>query len=177
MSILTGKEIIAMRAEGRLTAPETDEFVGPNSIDLHLGDRLLTYHESAVLSTRRKSPLTEILIPPQGYVLRKGRGYLAQTVEPAGSEEFVCYVDGRSSFGRLFCVVHCTAGRGDLGWSCGIDPEVWTLEIVPLAHDVEVFAGDRICQATFHTTVGDRSIQYKGRYKGSKGPVESRISE
>jgi dCTP deaminase len=163
MSILTGDHIVAMRNADKLTCSPDDSLVGPNSIDLHLGAKLKVYEKGA-LSTRTKKKTREITIGPKGYLLKKGEGYLAQTVEPAGSAEFVCYVDGRSSVGRLFLLVHCTAGRGDLGWSCGEDPEVWTLELVPLVRDVRVFAGDRICQATFHTTVGKRTRQYQGRY-------------
>ncbi len=169
--ILTGREILRMRAEGRLTINPFDESsIGPNSCDLTLGDRLLVY-TGLSLDPRRDNPTEELVIPPEGRLLQPGVGYLASTVESAGSSEFVCHVDGKSSLGRLFLQVHCTAGRGDLGYCAP-----WTLELVVVSRlSVRIFAGMKIAQASFHAVQGDRSIQYRGRYARQQGPTACRM--
>lgn len=175
---LTGNDIVRMRDLGRLHIDPFDEAqVGPNSYDLRLGPKLKMY-TGLYLDTRKKNDTVEIEIPPEGFVLWPGVGYLGSTVESCGSDEFVCDINGRSSIGRCFLLVHCTAGDGDLGFGPPPESEEWTLELVVVSRlPVVVYAGDRIAQAKFYSTSDDRGRQYKGRYAGQKGPTPTRAYE
>ena len=167
--ILTGDEIVRMRAEGRVVVePFVPEHVGANSVDLRLADELLQY-TGLTLDMKADNPTEAVRIPPGGLVLEPGRLYLGSTVEKCGSDEFVCEVDGRSSVGRLGISVHCTACRGDLFFS-----DRWTLEI-NVVKPVRVYANVRIAQATFFATLGERGRRYQGKYKGQTGATASRM--
>lgn len=169
MGILSGPEIVRQMELGNITLdPFNPKCVGSNSYDLHLSDRLLVYDEIA-LSTRRKPRTVEVVIPPDGYTLQPGRGYLGCTVERIGAHGFVPMVDGRSSGGRLFVQMHQTAGRGDDGWVGN-----FTLEITANALPVTVFPGDRLAQVWFLPVVGERK-PYRGRYLNDAGPAASRL--
>lgn len=168
MAILTGKEIRSQIDSGRINiSPLKLENIGPNSVDLHLYDKLLTYKDD-VLSMKNVPETAELEIDPEeGLVLMPGVLYLGSTVETIHTDHFVPFFDGRSSFGRLGGSIHQTAGVGEAGFKGTI-----TLEITVISK-LRVFPGDRICQVYFHTTHGEPSL-YKGRYQGQEGPTPSR---
>lgn len=198
MAILTGPEIEevvrrtrTMRAAGQsppLPSIDVDPWVpghvGPNSLDVTLGDTLVVYdlHQCdetyyslgsltlpvGVLDARADNPTRTVAVPPEGFVLHPGTLYLGSTVERVECHGVVPWVDGRSSVGRLGLSVHVTAGRGDDGWSGAL-----TLELT-VVHHLRVYPGMRVGQLTFMTTVGGRR-PYAGRYQHSAGPVASRF--
>jgi len=96
------------------------------------------------------------------------RLYLGTTLEIAGSNCCVPFIEGRSSVGRLGISIHVTAGFGDVGFIGR-----WTLEI-SVIHPIRVYAGVEICQIAFTDIVGEFDL-YTGRYanqnkvEGSKG--------
>lgn len=207
--ILTGPEIRAQVAEGRSVKESWDddpmgfihvdpydpELVGPNSIDLRLGDSLLVYEIGMrnhaeqererlfgcqggpgwsqirpELDMRAENQTLELDIPAEGLLLHPGVLYLGRTIECIGSNSFVPIVEGRSSVGRLGIHVHVTAGFCDLGFKGTI-----TLEI-HVIHPVRVYAGVAICQAYFLKPEGEIEL-YKGRYQGQVAPTASRFSQ
>lgn len=113
--------------------------------------------------------LSHELEPGEAIFLRPGIGYLMHTEERVWTDSFVPVLDGKSSIGRLFAVMHVTAGYGDANFS-----GQYTLEVV-VTHPVILYAGMRCCQIRFHTIVG-RKDQYDGNYKGedARGPVASK---
>jgi dCTP deaminase len=169
VGILSGPEI---RRQIELGTISIDPFVAsrlnPNSYNLTLADALLTYDE-LILDPRKRLRTERIAIPEDGLALQPGIGYLGCTVETIFSSKFVPVVDGRSSWGRLFLSVHQTAGFCDTGFRGAI-----TLELSTLRWPVVVRPGDEICQIRFEEVVGE-VVQYRGRYQGSRGPVESRL--
>ncbi len=173
--------------------PYDPELVGPNSIDLRLGDSLLVYESGMSnhieqecerkagnlgawnrvprpLDMRAENPTKELGIPEEGIVLHPGVLYLGRTIECIGSNSFVPIVEGRSSVGRLGIHVHVTAGFCDLGFKGTI-----TLEI-HVIHPVRIYAGVAICQAYFLKPEGAIEL-YKGRYQGQVDPTASRFSQ
>lgn len=169
--MLTGPEIERQIERGNIRIDPFDpKRVNPNSYNARLGSRLLIY-ERGSLSTRKPPKVEHDLeITDAGYLLQAGRGYLGHTMERTYCEGFVPRVEGRSSTGRLFLLIHCTAGLGDDGFDGR-----WTLEIVPLVEDVWVYPGDEILQIYFQEVIGERR-PYKGRYQGQEGPVGSRMA-
>jgi dCTP deaminase len=172
--ILTGTEVERMVGQGRITIhPFDPACLQPNSYDLHLGDTLVCYEAgqvyNRVLDPRVDSPTYTLPLTGDGMILEPNRVYLGSTVERVGSREFVPRIDGKSSLGRLGVLVHLTAGFVDLGFEASL-----TLEIA-VVQPVRLYAGMPICQVSFSATLGDRTIQYRGRYRDQEGPTSSRM--
>lgn len=177
MAILTRSAILAAVESGDIAVtPFRPEMVGPNSIDLFVSPALKRWAEGRPLSmtTAREDASLWVDVLPYSLtgesLLIPGVLYLGTTVEKTFTPKHVPYVDGRSSLGRLGISVHCTAGRGDVGFR-----GAWTLEI-HVAQPVYVRFDVPWCQLTLHTAEGDLS-EYSGRYQGQGGATPSRISE
>ena len=98
--ILSGNEIRQRMSKGDIIIhPYNDQQLGPNSYNLRLMDRMLVYTE-AVLDPKRDNRTREIIIPPEGYVLKPGRVYIASTEEWTETRNLVPMLVGRSSVGR-----------------------------------------------------------------------------
>ncbi len=105
----------------------------------------------------------DVPIQPGGLLLVPGILYLASTVEYTEPRQYVPYLDGKSSVGRLGISVHKTAGRGDAGNKdamgfCGH----WTMEI-DVVQPVRVYAGMPIGQLTYHLVHGEVERAYAGK--------------
>lgn len=167
--------------------PDDPDRVGPNSVDVHLADKLLVYSPlgrtdyfnakgeqcwGPVLDSRNANHTYEIPIPADGLILVPGKLYLGSTVEKTACCGFVPWLDGRSSIGRLGIFIHATAGRGDdgFGWPHGCN---WTLEI-SVVEPVRIYPGLKIGQITFFQISGQRK-PYTGRYQKQDGPTASRL--
>jgi dCTP deaminase len=175
MAKLTGSEIEKQIMQGRIEIePYNPENVGPNSVDLTLGNQLLVY-EQLPLDMKQQNPTSVITVPPDGWVLTPGVLFLGVTQERAGSDFYVPGIEGRSSVARLGLFVHITAGFGDLGFKGH-----WTLEMVA-THPIRIYAGTRICQIYFDTIQGDRAEMYDKGHHGKYGqqsepvPIASRL--
>lgn len=199
MSVLTGEKILKhlrrgekARAEGRnariWVEGWKEENVGPNSIDLHLGTKMLIYqrperHEMvADLSNEAGGtnlwPVFDPEDPPKTidyplnsdgeWILEPGRLYLGETAEHTETRGFVSYLDGRSSWARCGVGVHVCAGRGD-DWYIG----KWTAEIWVVGPFAMVLRpGMRIFQLTYHKLKG-KQRPYQGRYQNAQGVMGS----
>ncbi len=157
--------------------PWLPQFCGPNSLDVHLGDKLLAYDYSGAIDPECPPKTFEIEPWPEhdgrvSWMLHPKTLYFGSTVERIECHGVVPWIDGRSSMGRLGVSVHITAGRGDDGFSGN-----FTFEIT-VVHPIILRPGMRIAQLTFMETKGERR-PYQGRYKGptATGPVASRFGE
>jgi dCTP deaminase len=179
--------------------PFNDAHVNSGSYDLTLGDEVAVYSKwvysrtldlrllhpesglvvdgidfeprrNAVIDVAEEPRVDRFRIGSNGFVLRKGIGYLMHTVERVHTRNFVPVLDGKSSNGRLFMQVHETAGYGDAGFN-----GQYTLE-VSVKHDLRIRAGMRIAQIRFETMHGELEKPYAGRYVGehARGPAASR---
>ena len=195
--ILSGKAIEECVKQGLIQiSPFNKSQLNPASYDLTLGEGVRVYEDVSYIS--KKDPIglggTEIhpvgnlhtgyldskksnstvsfKIGPKGWLLRPGIGYLMHTVESVKTDHFVPVIDGKSSMGRLFTLVHYTAGYVDPGFS-----GQYTLEVSVL-HPTVVYAGQRVGQLRFHTISGEVDL-YKGHYSGSTavGAVASHAYE
>lgn len=167
--ILTGNEIRQRMASGDITIePFRPEQLGPNSYNLCLQDRMLVYTE-AVLDPKQDNRTREIIIPPEGYVLKPGRVYIASTEEWTETRNLVPMLIGRSSVGRLGLAVHVTAGFGDIGFRGR-----WTLELAA-TEPVRVYPWMEICQIYYHTVQGEILDEYAGKYVGQEVATPSRL--
>lgn len=164
--------------------------IGPNSIDLRLGDTLQMYHptegrvtvmdpvsKDLIGAIDPKSPPPLIDVPKvhkfwnreegvnreedvNGWLLVPGQFYLGCTLEETYCRGVVPHLDGRSTCGRLSIEAHKTAGVGDNGFRGH-----WTLEI-EATEPVIIRPGDRLFQVYFTPAWGvgvARAIQYATR--------------
>lgn len=177
MSLLTGKEIIRCIEAGEITVDPFDpKMVGPNSLDLRWSNEMRTYmvFDDMPLDMQKSNPTIRHHFGDEGYILHPGVLYLMESLESVGSAIYVPVMYDRSSIGRLGIECHLGAGFGDLGF--GLNGEKWTLE-VRVTHPVRIYPNSKVCQIAFETTVGDRSMQYDGRYKHQRGPTASRFHQ
>lgn len=166
MGILSGPAIVARYFSGDI---EIDPFiignVGQNSIDLRLGKVLLEMLDDEFDMTKQVEIVNQITIPPEGYLLKKGVGYLGSTMERVCCRgPYVPWIDGRSTAGRYFLQVHQTAGRGDQKFY-----GAYTLEMMAVHRPVRIYAGLPIAQMTFMDMTG-QSSERMSRYNGQQGP-------
>lgn len=166
--ILTDSAILHQRERGNIIIEPFDAaHLGSNSYDVHLSEHLATYklsHDHQInnlsrskyshllgpteLDCKKDNPIQRFIIPSTGFVLQPNTLYLGSTVEYTETHDFVPFLDGKSSIGRLGIFVHITAGKGDVGFS-----NHWTLEIV-VVHPVRIYPGMPIAQLIYFPIQG-----------------------
>lgn len=166
--ILTGNAIDECVRNGDIIIDPYDfENINPNSYNFHLGEYVLVY-KNLILDPKQPQPTQKVSIPDEGLVLYPNRLYLGYVIERMGSEKYVPIINGRSSTGRLGLFVHITAGLIDIG-----SINNWTL-MMHAVQPVRIYKGMPVGHVTFWKTYGEIKL-YDGKYKDSKGPVESQI--
>lgn len=164
--ILTGASIQENVELGKIMIDPFDlQQVNPNSYNFRLGNKIKIYKDY-ILDAKQKNPVATIYIPKEGLLLQPGRLYLGHTKEVMGSTHYVPIIHGRSSIGRLGLFVHITSDLIDIG-----SINQWTLQLHAV-HPIKIYAGMHIGQVTFWKPEGVVNL-YKGKYQGSRGPVES----
>jgi dCTP deaminase len=172
--ILSDTRIREQIARGRIVIrPFRPECLGSNSYDVHLGPYLAIYRDGA-LDARRDNAIEEFRMPASGFVLVPGQLYLGVTEEYTETHDFVPFLEGKSSVGRLGIDIHSTAGKGDVGFC-----NYWTLEM-SVKLPVRIYAGMPIGQLIYFEISGvvERSYSSKpsAKYrKVSNRPVPSRM--
>jgi dCTP deaminase len=182
--VLTGSEILKQMELGFIhIKPFQPAHLGPNSYDVTLNPKLLTYdlEPGSALDMKKNNPTHGLDLPPDGMVLMPGMLYIGCSNETATSRRFVPMFEGRSSIGRLGINTHITAGFGDVGWGYIPDEKgelecqypTWTLEI-EVVHPIRVYPNVRIGQVYFMTPEGELSF-YKGKYSRQREPQASQL--
>jgi dCTP deaminase len=166
--ILSGRRIEAELGGRIVIEPFNRRQLNPNSYNLRLHDRLVSYRDET-LDMRRDNPVDEIVIPPEGLVLQPRRLYLGRSLEYTETDGFVPMLEGRSSIGRLGLFVHITAGFGDVGFR-----GYWTLEIF-CVQPIRIYAGVEICQVFYHTIDGPYDGYTSGKYQDNTGIQSSML--
>ncbi len=182
--VLTGREILRQMDLGNIhISPFVPKHLGPNSYDVSLHPKLLTYDlpPGSALDMKKENPTRSQIIPDEGLVLVPGMLYLGCSNETATSHRYVPMFEGRSSIGRLGINTHITAGFGDVGWGYLPDENgkpvcqypTWTLEI-EVVHPIKVYPHVRIGQVYFMMPDGEITY-YKGKYTQQREPQASRL--
>jgi dCTP deaminase len=147
--ILSDAKILEAMAAGKiLIEPYDRTCLGSNSYDVHLGKHLAIY-EAEVLDARAHNTIRHFEIGAEGIVLQPGTLYLGVTEEYTETHEFVPFLEGKSSVGRLGIDIHATAGKGDVGFC-----NYWTLEI-SVTVPVRVYAGMPVGQLIYFKVEGE----------------------
>lgn len=198
MSVLLNHEIKKEMKRGRIHGNSEklnieDFHFGPNSVDVTLGSKLLTYFpveiielssgekivkqiqsQHTFIDIKGENKVYEIEIPEEGLILTPGLLYLGYTNEAIGSSFHIPMYEGRSSMGRLGIQSHVSAGFGDIGFD-----RQWTLEIT-VQHPVKFYPNIRIGQVYFEKISKKQVLKaikedslYKGKYKNQEGAQKS----
>jgi len=160
--ILTGNEIRDSLEQDIFIEPYNEEQLNSNSYNLRLDEKLLVYDE-VILDPKRENRTSELLIPPEGYVLEPHRLYLGCTIEKTETHNLVPMLEGRSSWARLGLGIHISAGFGDIGFIGH-----WTLEMQCI-HPVKIYAGMEIAQIFYHVVCGRITEYESNKYQNNSG--------
>lgn len=136
--------------------PYDKSCLGTNSYDVHLSKFLACYLDD-VIDAKKHNQVEHFEIPEEGLVLHPGKTYLGSTVEYTETRQFVPFLEGKSSVGRLGIDIHATAGKGDVGFC-----NHWTLEI-SVCQSVRVYAGMPIGQLIYFKVEGDVDVDYSSK--------------
>jgi dCTP deaminase len=170
--ILSDSKILEELEKGNIIIePFNREDLGSNSYDVHLGGYLGIYVDD-ILDSKVHNKINIVTIPADGYVLLPSKLYLGVTEEYTETFNYVPFLEGKSSVGRLGVDIHSTAGKGDAGFC-----NTWTLEI-SVKQPVRIYAGMPIGQIIYFKIEGDVEVPYNkkksAKYIGrTKYPVES----
>lgn len=158
--------------------------VQPASVDLRLDHTLDVLRPGrAWLDPAKDSAacFERVCVPDGGRIaLQPGECALGATVERVEMPvDLVGRLDGKSSIGRLFLLVHATAGFIDPGFRGHI-----TLELINAGpRPIWLYPGMRIAQMSLHRMTAPAAAPYGARGNGShyqlqsRGPVTSRSYE
>lgn len=153
--------------------PWKNPSVQPASYDVHLGRHLLALPKDVVIDPeqdQRHLYQTVELRTDGRWLLEPGRGYLSVTEERVSiGENTLGLLHGVSSVGRLWLLIHVTAGLVDPGYRGYL-----TLELVALGNPILLRPGMRIGQLTFHQLTTPPVRLYTGRYQHDELATPSR---
>ena len=172
MSVLSDFSLHTLLGGGRLVVtPLSEDAVGPNAIDVTLGDNMRKLLTAGVIDTRtgEGAAYESVCLDTRGgWTLYPGELYLGATAEWVEvPDELVCHFEGRSTLGRFGVSVHATAGLVDAGWRGNVTAEIQVVRATRL------YPGQPIGQLVFArlTTPAARPYGVRGRYQGSRGAV------
>jgi len=152
--ILSDKKILEEIKNGNIVIePYNRECLGTNSYDVHLGKWLSLYCDK-VLDSKKHNKVEMFEIPQDGFVLEPAKLYLGVTQEYTETQNYVPFLEGKSSIGRLGIDIHATAGKGDAGFC-----NYWTLEI-SVKMPVKVYAGMPIGQLIYFKMTEGIEVPY-----------------
>ena len=170
--ILSDRSILeAISTKDIVIEPYDRACLGTNSYDVHLSQYLARYIDE-VIDAKSHNQVEHFEIQGDGIVLNPGKTYLGSTVEYTETRQFVPFLEGKSSVGRLGIDIHATAGKGDVGFC-----NHWTLEI-SVSQPVRVYAGMPIGQLIYFKVEGEVEVDYASKTSAKYNhrtpkPVES----
>lgn len=170
--ILSDRTLRDAIKNGRIVIdPFDDSCVQPGSIDFRLGSHFLVLEDKDMDMITFDSEIRyraieqdAITVPAHSFVLATTMEYLK--LPP----DVTAFVEGRSSIGRMGLFIH-NAGWIDPGFEGNITLELFNANSLP----IRLQAGRRICQFIFSQLDKPAEHPYKGKYKGQRGTVGSRI--
>ncbi|MHA1860601.1 MAG: dCTP deaminase [Candidatus Asgardarchaeia archaeon] len=165
--------------------PFNEDMVGPDSVDVHLGDKLLIVENNGEIIDPEDLSNQRVRVHDlneRPYLLKRDDFILGHTMEKIGlSNKIFALIEGRSSLGRLGVVVHMTAGIIHAGW--GYDnPNALTLEISSVnPNPILIKKRMGIGQLVFAELKNETSIGYsqipRSKYVNQKTVLPSKMNE
>lgn len=162
MSVIAQSELKKLLREGVIKIePFSEDQIGPGSVDLHLGNRFLSYKKVRdiyhITDQADYREITDEIEVDDYYLMLPGESAMGMTREKITLPDNICgRLEGRSRFARLGLLVHITASFMHPGIANRQFLELYNASPIPLA----IHPGTRICQFVFEYTVG------RGHYRG-----------
>lgn len=160
-------------ALGGFVQPLITENINAASINLTISDTVKYLPDDTLIDTSqnlKNLPYITEKIPQNGYILKKGKGYLISTREIVSlPNDVAAEISLRSSAARIF-INHLKAGYIDPGFIGNI-----TLEFI-CAHDTRIYANEsKLVQLILYKLTEPTLSPYKGVYQHQKGvtPIEN----
>jgi dCTP deaminase len=186
MSLMSKNEIVqALNDKEILFEPLVTEHIGPDSIDICLGPKLLIAKKTGKvvdIKNGAEMEFDEHDLSKEPYDIVPGEFILASTLEKFGvSNCIVGTLEGRSSMARIGIVIHQTAGLIHAGWGFQ-NPCRLTLEISSVnPNPVRIYDGMKIGQVSFMRLKENVDEGYEQmcntKYKNMEGPLPTKINE
>jgi dCTP deaminase len=173
----------AIRKGEIILMPFESENLGPDSIDIRLGNKLLIAKKTGKIIDPKNNinmEFDEVYLDEKPYAIKPGDFVLGSTYEKIGlSRNITAQLEGRSSIGRLGIVVHMTAGLVHAGWGYK-QPSTLTLEISSVnPNPVYLYDKMKVAQISFLRHGTPPNIGYddnsNNKYSKQEGPLPSRI--
>ena len=164
MSVIAQSELEKLIKEGVIKIePFSEDQIGPGSVDLHLGDRFLSYKKVRdiyhITDKADYREITEEITVNDYYLMLPGESAMGMTREKITLPDNICgRLEGRSRFARLGLLVHITASFMHPGIDNHQFLELYNASPIPLA----IHPGTRICQFVFEYTTGHG--HYRGKF-------------
>jgi dCTP deaminase len=166
--------------------PNTPEFdpysqINPASIDFRLGNNFKFYKRNKTILIDPRDEqwryVEEVIVPRDGYfIMHPGQFALGVTMESIHiPHDLVGICEWKSSIGRLWLIIHSTAGLINPWWKGTITLEMTNLNEVP----IKLYPGMRIGQYLFQTIEWDVEVTYdkktSSKYQGQIAVWESKF--
>ena len=158
--------------------PFDRKLIGPNSIDLRLGNEFRIFKHIAkthIDPLNDSEDYTELKVINNGefFILHPNEFILATTHEWIEMpNDLAANLDGRSSLGRLGIIIQ-TAAMVDAGFKGKLTLEVANIGKMP----VKIYPRMKICKLTLHKLSKPCKNPYSGKYQGQTTATPSRISK
>lgn len=157
------------------------EQINPASLDFRLGNNFKFYkRDKTILIDPRDEQwryVEEVIVPRDGYfIIHPGQFVLGVTMESIHiPSDLVGICEWKSSIGRLWLIIHSTAGLINPWWKGTITLEMTNLNEVP----IKIYPGMKIGQYLFQTIEGQVEITYDkkvgSKYQWQIGVQESKF--
>ncbi|VVB97931.1 dCTP deaminase, dUMP-forming [uncultured archaeon] len=152
MSLMSDIDVLEAIGKGEIRIePFERKFLGPDSLDIQLGNEVLVSKTvGKTIDPNKPENFFESRKIDGSFVLEPGQFVLGTTKERISLSDAVsAQIEGRSSLGRLGIMVHMTAGIIHAGFGAK-EPSSLTLEIYSVnPNSVYLHAGMKIAQLSF----------------------------
>lgn len=166
--ILSGSKIKEELGKAIIITPFGMDKLNSNSYNLTLDKKLLVY-DNNILDMKKDNPISEIIIPNEGFILYPNQLYLGSTVEKTYTYKYIPILEGRSSVARLGLFIHITAGLGEAGFDGN-----WTLELNCIK-PLKIYPNIEICQIYFNEILGNIDLCNSKKYQKSNCAMSSKM--
>jgi dCTP deaminase len=178
MSLMSDKDIREALSKGEIgVVPFEERFLGPDSLDIRLGDEILVSKGiGRTIDPNSPEDFFDRVSIDGSFKLESAQFVLGTTLERISlSDSVSAQIEGRSSLGRLGIMVHMTAGIIHAGFGAK-KPSALTLEIYSVnPNPVLLHPGMKIAQLSFFRLNRSASRGYDfmagSKYVSQSGPL------
>ncbi len=170
--ILSDESIRKLLREGRIKVePFEESLIQPSSLDLRLGEEVGFYEGLEEIDVKKEGIPFKVKKIEKSFTIKPKEFCLATTLEYIKlPEDITAFVEGRSSLGRLGLFIE-NAGWVDAGFEGRITLELFNANNIP----IKLYKGMKICQLVFAKLDSMAKNPYRGKYKGQRGVMSSKI--